>query len=200
VKVTLYVEGGGDTALLRARCREAFRKLLEKTGLGGKMPRIVASGGRDAAFDDFRTAHRTCRPGAVALLLVDSEEPVHGDAWAHLNTRDGWERPEGAVEEQAQLMVACMETWVVADRAALRRVFGPTLRPNALPPPSGLEERGKDEVQRKLAAATAGCARDRRYEKGKRSFQVVAELDPATLEAALPHFKRLIDTLRGQER
>jgi hypothetical protein len=195
VRVIVYVEGGGDTAALRARCREGFRKLLEKAGFSDRMPRIVASGSRAGTFDDFRTAHRARGEDDYPILLVDSEERVNDEPWEHLEARDGWKRPENAEDEQAQLMVVCMETRILADREALRRAFRPGLRENALPGEKDLERRSKEDVQAGLAKATAGCQRDRRYEKGRRSFQLLAELDPNTLAKHLPHFARLRGTL-----
>lgn len=197
MNVKLYVEGGGDSEEVQARCREAFRKLLEKAGFKGRMPRIVACGGRNATFDDFRTAHSDPKKRYFPILLVDSEGTVSSQPWEHLTQRDGWTRPDGASEEQAQLMVACMETWILADRETVRKLFKKDLRENSLLPVGDLERRGKDAVQQSLEDGTRGCPRDRQYLKGKRSFQVVAELDPAVLERELPHFKRLLETLRA---
>ena len=70
---TIYLEGGGDDSLVRIRCREGFRKLLAKCGFAGRMPRLVACGGRGAAFDRFKTAHETA--GEYVALLIDSEDP-----------------------------------------------------------------------------------------------------------------------------
>ena len=58
----LYIEGGGDSKQLHTRCREGFRKLLERCGFGGRMPRLVACGGRNSTFDDFSTALRKHLP------------------------------------------------------------------------------------------------------------------------------------------
>jgi hypothetical protein len=69
------------------------------------------------------------------------------EAWAHLQHRDGWAQPAGTEDDQAQLMVTCMETWVIADRATLRAFFGQCLRENALLPDQNLEERRNDDVQ-----------------------------------------------------
>ncbi len=38
----IYLEGGGESKELHSRCREGFRKLLEKNGFKGNMPRLVA--------------------------------------------------------------------------------------------------------------------------------------------------------------
>ena len=96
VDVTLYVEGGGDSGALRSRCREGFRTFLEKAGFRGCMPRIVACGGRQSAFDMFRTA---CESHRTAVLLIDSEDCVEGtSSWEHLARRpgDGFVAPKNA--------------------------------------------------------------------------------------------------------
>ena len=193
MSVYLYVEGGGGSGEEHIRCREGFRKLLEKAGFTGRMPRIVAAGGRGAAFDKFKTALQDS--DKIAVLLLDSEEPVMQTPWAHLQARDGWERPAAAVDEQAQFMVTCMETWAMADRAALREFFGTDLIEGALLPLNDLEQRPRNQVQEALAQATRPCGRDRQYQKGKRSFRVLASLNPTTLHQHLPNFRRLVETL-----
>jgi len=195
VKVKLYIEGGGDRSSLHIRCREGFRKLLERAGFVGRMPSTKACGSRNAAFDDFKTALRTATTGEYSVLLVDSEAPVSQSPWQHLRSRDGWERPAHTDEDQAQLMVQCMESWCVADREALRRFFGDGFRESALPALDGLEARAKDAVQVALANATHDCGPRRGYEKGKRSFELLGQLDPAELRRHLPHFVRLCDVL-----
>ncbi len=114
----IYVEGGSDA--LATRCREGFRKLLEKAGFTGRIPRIVACGGRDEAYDDFENALASGKYAHLALI-VDSEDPVQDieKTWEHLKARDGWERPPGADDAQVFLMTTCMETWIVADRDSL---------------------------------------------------------------------------------
>ena len=49
VELHLYVEGGGDSKVLRTACRRGFSEFLAKAGLQGHMPRIVACGGRSQA-------------------------------------------------------------------------------------------------------------------------------------------------------
>jgi hypothetical protein len=60
------------------RCREGFRKLLENCGFAAqkRMPRLVACGGRDAAYDAFKIAQKTNVAGNFVALWVDSEEPL----------------------------------------------------------------------------------------------------------------------------
>ena len=85
-------------------------------------------------------------------------------------------------------MTTCMETWIVADRSALAAHYGQALQESGLPPLTDLEARSRDTVQESLAHATRGCTRA--YAKGKRSFAVLARLDPEVLEGHLPSFSR----------
>jgi len=199
VKVKLYVEGGGDSRAIKTRCREGFARLLEKAGFEGRMPRIVACGKREAAFSDFETALKCAAPDEYPLLLVDSEAEVAGaDLWAHLKKLDGWDKPGNAEDDQLHLMVQCMETWIVADRDAVEHFFGQDFNKGALPPVNDLEKRPKDDVQAALENATRRCGRDREYRKGKRSFQLLGQLDPETLKKLLPHFSLFCECLNNK--
>ncbi len=157
--------------------------------------------------------HSTCsgqplgkNRASIPILLVDSEDTVdlqsefsHGGAtaWEHLQSRDGWPRPLGTDDDQAQMMVTCMETWILSDRKTLRKVFGAKLQISALLPVNDLEQRSRSDVLLSLENTTHNCDPDKAYSKGKRSFQVLAELDPGTL-MSLPHFERLIQALNNR--
>ncbi len=192
---TIYLEGGGDSSQLKIRCREGFRKLLAKCGFAGRMPNLVACGGRGAAFDHFKTAHEIAFDGEYVALLVDSEDPMDDieAAWVHLKARDGWDQPLGASEAQALLMTTCMETWIIVDRAALARYYGQKLRTSALPPLVNVESRARHDVQTRLVNATEKCSNA--YAKGKRSFEVLGELDPEALKLHLPSSVRMVRIL-----
>jgi hypothetical protein len=79
VSAHLYIEGA-ESKEDRIRCREGFRRLLEKMGYAQrgmqKMPRLSACGGRNAAFDDFKIAHKAAKPGHFVAMLIDSEDPT----------------------------------------------------------------------------------------------------------------------------
>jgi hypothetical protein len=193
VSAYIYLEGGGtgeQSKDVDIRCREGFRKLLENCGFEGRMPRLVACGGRDAAFGLFTTAITNLAVSFVALW-IDSEEPLADleAAWDHLQARDHWPRPEGTADEQVFFMTTCMETLFVADRAALAAHFGNELQVSALPPLNNLESQHRHEVQDKLMHATRNCSNA--YAKGKRSFEVLGKLDPSVLDARLPSFVRI---------
>lgn len=192
----LYIEGG-ESKEDQIRCREGFRKLIGKLGFaaGKKMPRLSACGGRNAAFDDFKTAHACSKEGDYIAMLIDSEDPVaDGEkTWEHLKTRDNWDKPAGADDEQVLLMTTCMETWIVADRHALQAHYGHKLQENALPPLIDLENRNRKEVHDKLTQATRDCSNA--YAKGKRSFEVIGVLNPTAL-SSLPAFARMARVLK----
>ena len=191
--VKIYLEGAAESKEQKIRSQEGFTKLLEKAGFKGRMPRIVACGGRAQAYEDFCTAlrgrdRRRAQKTAYPLLLVDSEgvlieltERVDDSfAWDHLWQQDQWARPAGSDERQALLMVTCMENWIAADRDALRRFYGQDLQESALPSLVNLESQDRHEVQKKLAHATRHSKKA--YRKGNRSFAILAELDPQVLQ------------------
>ncbi len=194
MKVILLVEGGGDTSATKIECRKAFRILLEKLGLTGI--RIEACGSRNSTFKDFKTELRTADAKTMVCMLVDSEDPVElPSVWGHLKARDGWVQPSGTTENQVQFMTTCMETWLMADPEALKSFFGIGFKAAKLLPVTDLESRPRDKVQDALADATKDCGRDRMYKKGKRSFRLLAQVNPSAL---LQHqfFKRFVDDLR----
>ncbi len=192
----LYVEGGGDGKALQSKCREGFRKLLERAGCGKRMPRIVACGGRSQAFDDFCTRLRAA--DAEPTLLVDSEAPVVGqDPWEHVRQRDGdrWERPAGATAEHLHFMVQLMETWLLADRSELGSFFGSGFRGAALPGNPAVEGIPKRDVMRGICEASR-ASRKGEYHKGNHSFLLLARVDPQRLSEISPWARRFFDHVR----
>lgn len=197
MRVKIYVEGGGDGKALRTKCRMGFSIFFENAGLSGRMPRIIACGGRENAFDRFRTAFEQKGTDEFIVLLVDSEDAVADSSqpWEHLAQRDHWVRPSNAAEEQAHLMVRCMEAWFLADVDVLIGYFGSDFKRGALPGNSKIEEIGKDDVLRGLQNASRRC-RKGEYRKGHHSFDILQQITPSKVVDVSPHAKRLIDTLR----
>ena len=200
MSVTVYVEGGGDSAELKGQCRRGFQKLLANAGFGGRLPKIVACGPRNHAFRNFERALRN--GDGYPILLVDSEDPVAAadgsdanpsGAWRHLERRDDWTRPSRAKDDQAQLMVTTMETWLLADRQTLIACF-PAMNASALPPDADLESRRKPDVTAALRNATQSSSKGR-YHKGKHSFDLLSRIQPEELKSRLPHFRRFVETL-----
>jgi hypothetical protein len=201
VKIKLYVEGGGDdNEALRTACRQGFAYLLQKAGLTGRMPRIVACGSRTEAFKKFRIAAGAAGSDEFVCLLVDSEDPVEDKIlpWAFLRARqvDQWPKPVTVSDDSAQLMVQCMEAWFLADADPVEQFFGHGFRGNALPNRSDIEKIPKRDVFDALKGATRACTTKGEYRKGKLSFELLAAIDPTKLSAASPYAARFFDTLR----
>ena len=197
VVTELFVEGGGDSSSLRRRCKREFSRLLRKSVSISKTKRlkITASGGRSKAFRQFKTALASAPKVDSVLLLIDSEDRVAEveRTWDHLRKRDGWSKPRDSEDEHVMLMTTSMETWIVADRDALRERYGRHLRENALPSLVNLENRFRDDVLLALQNAT-----NSRYKKGEESFTVLGKLNPGTLEQHLPSFRRARKILNGK--
>jgi hypothetical protein len=202
--VKVFVEGGSDTEFGRAKCREAFTRLLEKdVRLKGRLPRIVACGPRNKAFDQFRTLVRHDEPRQLGILLVDSEGPVVDSAWVHLRKRDTWNKPVGAGEDQAHLMVQCMETWILADPANLAKYFDNGFSRKKLPSTPNLEQVARHAVFAALKASTRNSKSKGEYQKSRDSFELLGGLNPEKLQAACPSARRFFDVLNkkcGQPR
>lgn len=200
VRCKLFVEGGGDTNVLRTACRNGFREFLKKAGLAGRMPKIVPCGSRKEAYDDFCIA---LRAGERAFLLVDSEDLISSEhvqkPWLHLAARPGdlWAQPTGSTDEQCHLMVVCMESWFLSDRQVLSSFFGQGFNSNALPASSRpVESITKQEVYAALSKATSQCKTKSPYKKGGHSFKLMALLNPVAVVNASPWANRLVEELK----
>lgn len=191
-RVSIYIEGGGESDALRRVAKSAFAQLLSRTPCKGVMPSCHCKGGRQATYDAY-VAHLKNGIPRIAILLVDSEEPIQpdDDPWTHLANRagDNMPKPAGVQEHRCFLMVTCMEAWIAADHSALQRRYGAKFNPKGLPPLANLESTDRKALLKALQKATSD-----RYGKGMESFKILAEANPETL-LQLPSFKRFIDGL-----
>lgn len=195
MSVKVYVEGGGDSNPLRTACRQGFSAFIRKMGLAGRMPSIVACGSRENAFDRFRTAVANKQ---TALLLIDAEGPVTATGpWQHLKRQNNWNRPQAVTDDQCHLMVQVMESWFLADVGALESFYGQNFRKSALPQNPMIEEVSKQGVETGLEQATRNTSKGK-YNKGRHSFEILAELDPAEVRRKSPYADRFLSELEQQ--
>jgi Domain of unknown function (DUF4276) len=200
VSVKIYVEGGGDhNKSLQTQCRRGFRRFFERAGLENRMPSVVACGGRSSAWNRFRTSHENAGPDEHPILLVDSEAPVTDtDPWEHVRLRagDGWQRPDGASQDQIHLMVQAMEAWFHADKEKVQEYFGQGFRLASLRPRPDIDNIPKGDLLAGMQMATRDCLKKGEYSKGQHSFEILAQINPARVRAASPvHAGRLLNVL-----
>jgi hypothetical protein len=203
VTVKLFVEGGGDSDELHRECRKGFRLFLEAAGLRGAMPRIVACGSRQSAYDDYCTAIRN---DESAVLLVDSEAPVADGSvtdvksieawrpWVHLKARDNWDKPVNADDRDCHLMVELMEAWFLADASSLKAYYKQGFNEKALLAQTDIEAVSKANVISSLEKATRKTLKGT-YSKGGHSFEILAGLDPQAVTSKSPWAKRFVELL-----
>ena len=197
VSVSIYIEGGGDSAKLDQIFRTGWRDFFTSAGLTGHLPTVVRCGDRANAFRRFSVAVREAGDNELPVLLVDSEGPAREgqSAWEHLQHSDGWRQPALADDNQAYLMVQAMEAWLMADWDALREYFGRGFNENRLPGQSDPEQIPPNSLESSLKDASSGCGRQ--YAKGTVSFEILGRVDAGKVEERCSHAKVLLDHLRS---
>ncbi len=192
----VYVEGG-SRGQLATKCRQGFSEFFKNAGLAGHMPSVVSCGSRNEALNRFCTALNEFKPGTIPILLVDSEDPVRNidGPWDHLLSRDGWDRPESAKDDQAHLMVQCMESWFLADISALETFFGAGFKSAAIAKRDDIENISKRDVLSWLSSASQSSKKGA-YHKGRHSFDILARIDPAQVTQRSDFARQLVKTLK----
>ncbi len=153
--------------------------------------RLICCGDRGRAFKAFEAEVKQGESG-LAVLLVDSEDPVTADTFReHLERRDGWTIdfvPDGRIH----LMVQTMETWIVADRPALEEYYGDGLKADELPGADDLES--ASGVDKSLERATRNTTHGE-YRKIGHASDLLQRIDPETVQRRCPACRRLFETL-----
>jgi hypothetical protein len=183
-RVRIYFEG---TRALRPSLGEFLEKAIPAAR--GKL-RLVAGGGRDQTIDDFGREFRNPGPDFL-ILLVDSEEADDGKLEARLRSKGNWRVPRRTqTQHDICWMVQCMETWFIADRAALRVFYERTLHEKSLPRNQDVESISKKDVLRALKKATKG-----QYDKGSHAPIILGLLNPQSVRTVARHCQRLFDII-----
>ena len=197
VKVTIFVEGGGDTRLQQRDCRKGFREFFNKLTIKSSLT-IIACGGRKNAYDSFCIGLKNTKNNEYCLLLVDSEAPVNTQTvWQHVYLREGdkWQKPDKATEEHLHFMIECMEAWFMADKQTLISYYGQGFNQNALSQNANIEAISKQDLYATLNNATRKTAKGA-YSKGGHSFEILSKIDANKVIVNSPYAQRLLDTLQ----
>jgi hypothetical protein len=143
VSFKLYVEGGGDrNKALQTECRRGFSEFLSKAGLKGRMPRIVACGGRTQTYDSFRTAHAEGgmdHPIFWSTVKAPSPKETRG------SMLDG-ERETGGSDRKTLPTISCT-SWFKRWRPGSTRTYNRS--PNTSDPSFAQAHLAADEMSRR---------------------------------------------------
>ncbi len=197
MKVLIFVEGGGNNVDTLKRCKSGFGEYCKKLAPVGKLPKVIPCGGRQQAFEDYKSALGQAKKGELCALLVDSEGAV-GDGlepMAHLAKRDGWSFV-GLDASYVFVMVQAMEAWFLADRAALVEYFGKDFRLSSLP---GSEKNVEPILKQDLVPSLEAASKDLKdggYHKTRNAFTLLGLIDPAKVEAGSPRAAKFHKFLR----
>jgi hypothetical protein len=169
--------------------REGFAEFLkELTAALGGAPKLIA--GKADPFRAFLLALET-HPGALNILLIDSEGPDDGKRFESIcqpRGIDDWARGH------VFWMVQCMEAWFLADAEALRKYYGKEFREHAFPVNPRVEEISKKDVFEALKAATKGTSKGP-YHKTKHAPSLLKLIRPALVKQASEHCRRLFESV-----
>ena len=180
-------------------CRKAFAAFFTKAGVARGTVAVEACGARGEAYRTFSADVVSGSADIQAILLVDSEGPVVAgrNPWQHLQAVDKWDRPSGAPDDGCHLMVQVMESWFLADHAALQSFYGNGFNNGALSSNSDVEDVPKQDVLNGLRTATRNTSKGS-YNKGKHSFTILETLDPARVSAGSRHAELLLQALKSR--
>ena len=173
---------------------DTFLQPLKEAARNKALPwKLVCCGTRNEAFKHFIDAVNSSEDG-VNVLLVDAEGPVnHQSSQNHLQARDKWNL-SFAPEKTVHLMVQTMETWIVADSAALISYYGQGFRVNKLPKAADLETVPKPTVERSLGEATKDTQKGR-YHKIRHASDLLKLIDVKSVKERCDRCQRLFDDL-----
>lgn len=194
-EIRIYVEGAGGKDS-KARMRQAFSQFFAEPrarGLQKRMPlRVIPCGSRDDTFKAFRSGVRD-HPEDRVFLLVDAEQEIDGTPREHLAARDPWDL-SFAEDEQCHLMAQVMESWFLADVAALERFYGQHFGSKQIPARKNVEDVPKAEVEAVLKSSTSKTQKGE-YHKIRHGPLILESLDPERVRDRAPHCKRLFESL-----
>ena len=201
--ISIYLEGGGDTAGSRAALRQGMDAFLQplKQAARDKSLRwkLVACGSRGEAYNGFRNAVDKGNADGVIVLLVDAEDDVNQSASEHLRNRDDWDfsfATETGVhlDEVVHLMVQTMETWIVADPLTLGVYYGQGFRKSSLSRAQNLETVSKNEIARGLREATKKTQKGP-YHKINHAGDLMRRIDTESVKGRCRHCRLLFEKL-----
>ena len=143
---------------------------------------------KDETIKDFLRALSE-RPSSILILLVDSDGPDNGFLRENLMKSAVWRKhaPKKLSTPAVHWMVHVMESWFIADQAALKAYYKKKFNPKALPKPRDVETVLKLHVYRSLKLASGGT-----YDKASHAPKILEKLDPRTVRSRASNCDRFL--------
>jgi hypothetical protein len=181
-EIRIYFEG--DDAL-RPGFRAFFREIWDMATARRCKVQLIA--GEGAAAQDFKIALKD-HPHARNILVIDSEGPHNAKLAADFCRKHRFPR------RSVFWMVQVMESWFLADGAALRSYYGAGFNESALPRNPKVEEVPKQDVLKGIEQAIRQTKK-RKYHKTRQAPDLLARIDPSQVRKAAPNCERIFRTL-----
>jgi hypothetical protein len=148
---------------------------------------LVATGG--TPVQDFRDGLRTHK-NAWNILLLDSDMPFNGSLADLCRSKS----LDLSHEASVFWMVQIIESWFLADIAALKAYYGNRLQEEDLKGNPKVEKRMKEDVYYGLKSATKDTKRGE-YHKTKHAPALLEKVDVSLVRAAAPNCDRMFRTI-----
>ena len=186
--IRIYIEG--DKKLL-----PGFRQFFDQFYNRGTRIDLAMCGPNVIA--DFTSGVKKF-PGAINILLMDSEGPDGPGLIQKVKTHDKWDSSTNnkVTDECLNFMVQVMESWFIADREALRNYYGNGLLENQLPANPNIEQIPKEDVLQRIETATSNTGKGK-YHKTKHAPQILERIDPSKVQAVAPNCARFLNYLQS---
>ena len=183
----IYFEGDNQ---LRPGFRSFLTQIVQAATAQRCRVDFVATGGTPVA--DFHAA-LISHPDALHVLLLDSDGPIDGPLANLCHSKKLDPSHEGSVF----WMVEVMESWFLADTAALKAYYGDSFRENTVKGNPEVEKILKADVYSRLKRATKDTKRGE-YHKTKHAPALLAAIDVSLVRAAAPNCERMFRIMLGK--
>lgn len=201
MEIKLYVEGGGKGSHKRATIKlqqglDAFFRRLKDAAREKRIGfKIIPAGNTQNTYDDFILSVKIS-PQSFNLLLVDSDEAVAANQTARAFLQNKYRKWDLQIvtDEQCHLMVQIMESWFIADVAALKNYYGREFKDSAIPKNKNVETIAKKTIEKSLETATAKTQKAE-YHKIEHGAKLLELVNPQKVRKAAPHCERLFATI-----
>jgi hypothetical protein len=133
-------------------------------------------------------------PGANVLLLVDSDARDDGKLLGRLKQKVMWQRhaPKKVPLERIHWMVQVMESWFLAEPAALKAYYKRDFKASAVPTRANVEEIPQKDVFRILKQAIKAD-----YDKAAHAPKILELLSPEIVRGRAPNCEQFLTALRA---